>query len=797
MIPSVVKRLLSPIPIQLLVRLSISLLTCAVFATTPMPSVTRFRADGQVDVTGEGTQRTLNRGGQIGDWTLMAVIRSGSEHPQAVFEDFSTQTGHLVVADEHGVRVNLPKSLEPTFAATNTLYRGHSLSEVFSSDRDLLAEEFLAQRGDPDYAAVAACFPPIAKLRVYTFVGTHENIEKVGIFYGGGTPNFDPAAYVPAIEKIRQEGRVWDGLVGGWLPAVRFVYPEKPGEWSELIAYAPMRIENGNTRVQPVWYRVSRIENNVLRWIRYFDSYHPFPPRLETPVEPFYAELLAMRAGWERALAPGMQIDIPDQRLANLARHSLVRDMITRIGPFPKYGVFDRGYGGSEHDGFPDTFNADTTLMLEWGLFELAGQYLDNYFAFFVRNDGSLLYRGPETGQMGRMLTVAAQYANYTHDDQLLLKHRRRIDAIAKLLLDLRAQALTKPPGDPAYGMIAGWSEADACLDPDPPRYMQPYFSNNTEAERGFRELGAVWERIGKSRYQPELAAWGRRLQQEARALNTDLQNAISRSILTNTQPPCLPAIAGVKEPFHVAVARDPLDPQFRAYRPGMEMLYSGNLTRAQVVMIVQYRAAHHDTILGIPTCYGYNTHELAGFLSYGHGFGLLQHDFVREFLLALESLMAHQYTRGTWTAPETRNLDPKIFAAPYCTPAQAVVPLLTRWMLVFDDPASDTLWLAKGTPRNWLEDGKTIAVTNAPTRWGPVSFRMQSRLHERTIEARAQLPSHNAPARIKLRLRAPEGERIRSVTLDGEPWTQFDPDEETVALPARSKIRTSLTVHY
>ena len=143
-----------------------------------------------------------------------------------------------------------------------------------------------------------------------------------------------------------------------------------------------------------------------------------------------------------------------------------------------------------------------------------------------------------------------------------------------------------------------------------------------------------------------------------------------------------------MKEPFHVAVARDKLDPQFRSYRAYMEMLYSGNLTRAQVETIVNYRAAHHDIILGIPTVYGYDTHEWGGFLSYGHGYGLLQHDFTREYLLLLYSLMAHQYTRGTWTAPETRLLDPKRFAAPYCTPAQMTVPLLTRWMLVFEEPA-------------------------------------------------------------------------------------------------------------
>ena len=769
----------------------------AAAGVTPAPRAIRIGSGGVVEAGCGGAQGKLRPGDRLGDWTLMAVLRPGKQRPIAVFEDYSSPNGRILFADEEGSRTDFTKSLEPTFAEPASLYHGHSLQEVLNSDRDLLGEELLGKPGDPDYAEVAACFPPISKMRVYTFLGTHDCFEKVGIFYGGSTPNFDPAAYVPAIEKIRDEGRVCDGLVGGSLPALRFVYPEKPGDWSELVAYAPMRVENGNNRVQPVWYRVSRIESNTLRWVRYFDSYHGFPPRTEQRPERFYEELLAMRAGWERALQPGMKIEIPDQHLSDLAQHSLVRDMITRIGAFPKYGVFERGYGGSEHDGFLDTLNADAAAMLEWGLFDLAGQYLDNYLTFFVRDDGSILYRGPETGQLGRMLTIVAQYANYTRDARLLLKHRRRLDAVARLLLDLRGEALALPPDDPAYGMIAGWSEADSCLDPDPPRYMQPYLSNSTEAERGFRDLGAVWERVGRAKRQPELAAWGLRLRQEASAIASDLQNAIARSMLTNTQPPCLPAIAGVKEPFDVALKADTLDPQFRSYRAYAEMLHSGNLTRDQVKTIVEYRAAHRDTILGIPTCYGYNTHEMAGFLSYGHAFGLLQHDFVREYLLTLYSLAAHHYTRGTWTAPETRRLDPKEFAAPYCTPAQMTAPLLVRWMLVFEDPASNVLWLSKGTPRSWLEDGKRIAVSNAPTRWGRLSFSIESHLREGNVQVSMELPPRPKTAQIKLRLRVPEGNRIQSATVDGNDWLEFDATEETVTLPSQAKGHTAMLVRY
>ena len=766
-------------------------------AAPDAPKVTSISGSGMVVADWGGKESRIETGQSVGKWSLMAVVRGAPGDRLAVFEDFSQTNGHLLFVDAKGVKLNLPKSSEPTRADPKSLYRGHSLDEVFKSERDLLGDEILAQPRDPDYAEVAACFPPISKMYTSTFVGTHDCMEKVGVFYGGSTPNFDPVAYIPAIRKVCDEGRVLHGLVGGWLPTLRFVYPEKPGDWSELIIYAPMRVENGNQRVQPVWYRLSRIEDNTLRWARYFDSYHPFPPRLDAKPEAFYEELLSLRAGWDRALAQGMEIDVPDRHLADLARHSLVREMMTRIGAFPKYGVFDRGYGGSEHDGFPDTFNADTAAMLAWGLTDLARGYIDNYFTYFVRDDGSILYRGPETGQYGRMLTVVAQYANYTGDHELLLRHRRRLDAVAKLLLSLRAKALRLPVDDPAYGMIAGWSEADACLDPDPPRYMQPYLSNSTEAARGFEDLGAVWEKVGRKKHQPELARWGRELRQDSRALMTDLQQAIVRSMLTNTQPPCLPAIAGVKEPFHIAVARDKLDPQFRSYRAYVEMLHSGNLTRAQVETIVNYRAAHHDIILGIPTVYGYDTREWGGFLSYGHAYGLLQHDFVREYLLTLYSLMAHQYTRGTWTAPETRLLDPKRFAAPYCTPAQMVAPLLTRWMLVFEEPGSDTLWLAKGTPRAWLEDGQTIAVSRAPTPWGRLSFTLRSHLQAGMVEAMVELPPTPPTARVKLRLRVPEGHRIRSVTANGKSWEQFDAEEETVTMPPGAKGRVVLTVRY
>ncbi|HLA71029.1 MAG TPA: hypothetical protein VK624_05925 [Steroidobacteraceae bacterium] len=770
-------------------------------ATTSSPPlrITRILDDTRIELVDGKHRQQLRVGERYGAMTLTHVGTSPAAY--AVLEDFTRRDGRMLWLGASGVMLDLPKTLEATTADPRQLMLGHTVEEARASPTDLLGDEILARPGDPDYASVAPVFAPIRKVDAdtYSFVGTPLSSDKVGFTYGGRSPNFDPVTYQPSIAAVVKAGEVWNGLVGGYLPVLRFVYPEADGTWTELLAFAPLRLVNGNDRIQPVWYRVSRIENGALKWIRYVDTYQPFPPRAvddSSAAQGFYQDLMQLKPGWDAILGESMKIELPDERVANMARFGLVRAILTRAGDFPKYGAVDKNYAGSEHDGFPDTFTVETAAMLEWGLTSRAGRYIDNYFSQFVRDDGSLLYRGPEIGQFGRMLTVLAQYADRGGDPSLLLKLRPRISAITELLRWRRAEGRKLPADDPAHGLISGWSEADASLELDPPRYMQPYFSNSTEAARGFHDLGAVWRRIGTSRGDEALTTYGARLMADGAELENDVATAFARSILEADGHRVVPAIAGAKQPFHLAVQRDPLDPQYRAYRAYMEMMYSGNLSPEQVGIVIDSRARHHDVLLGVPVAYGYNTGVLAGFLAYGHGYGLIQHDRIREALLLTYSHMAHQYTRGTWMAPETRPPLGEDQAAPYCTPAQLVASLMTRWLLVFEDPRADVLWLGKGIPRAWLEDGKVTWVWAAPTRWGRVSFDITSHARQRRIEARIARPEHFS-AETRLRLRAPAGARMKSVTLNGRAWNQFDAAGETIVIPAGTRGAVEIVARY
>ena len=102
------------------------------------------------------------------------------------------------------------------------------------------------------------------------------------------------------------------------------------------------------------------------------------------------------------------------------------------------------------------------------------------------------------------------------------------------------------------------------------------------------------------------------------------------------------------------------------------------------------------------------------------------------------------------------------------------------RAMLVMED--AEVLWPARATPRAWLQQGKKIAVTA-----GHLLRHRGLRNHLR----RGPRPHHRhrrdafppaAPLRAD-RLRHPKALPIRSVTVNGKPWTAFSPDKETIEL--------------
>ncbi len=106
----------------------------------------------------------------------------------------------------------------------------------------------------------------------------------------------------------------------------------------------------------------------------------------------------------------------------------------------------------------------------------------------------------------------------------------------------------------------------------------------------------------------------------------------------------------------------------------------------------------------------------------------------------------------------------------------------LYRNMLVreLDD---ETLLLCQATPRRWLENGKHIEVKRAPTWFGNISLELQSLAKSGIIRATFQLDGRQSVKSVLVRLRHPEGLRIRRVTVNGKDWQDFDPAKEWVRI--------------
>ena len=196
----------------------------------------------------------------------------------------------------------------------------------------------------------------------------------------------------------------------------------------------------------------------------------------------------------------------------------------------------------------------------------------------------------------------------------------------------------------------------------------------------------------------------------------------------------------------------------------------------------------------------------------FGFPHGLLQHDMVERFLLHFFTQSAHGSSRGFWMTPESSSIIDRTHNVWYSAAGPNNVPLCLKWMLVFEEPETRTLWLAKATPRDWLVsgDGAPLVVSNATTRYGRVSYSLSVAASAAdasggagtyTVTANVTVPKTLAmtgpqqpTGGIRLRLRAPleHAGKLSSVTMGGKPWAGFDAATETIDISA-SELTSSL----
>jgi hypothetical protein len=162
----------------------------------------------------------------------------------------------------------------------------------------------------------------------------------------------------------------------------------------------------------------------------------------------------------------------------------------------------------------------------------------------------------------------------------------------------------------------------------------------------------------------------------------------------------------------------------------------------------------------------------------------LLQLNRVEEYILFLYAHRYHDHSRGSWTAGEVSGITGD--GALFCIPAQQTIPLLVRWMLVYEEFDEDRLHFGRAIPRDWIATGEPIEVIGAPTRWGRVSYRLERR-DANTLVATVTLPERGElPEYVHMSFRVERDRKLHSAMLNGKPAELEGPHNDAIVAKTR-----------
>ncbi|HEY7210690.1 MAG TPA: hypothetical protein VH477_10500 [Bryobacteraceae bacterium] len=116
---------------------------------------------------------------------------------------------------------------------------------------------------------------------------------------------------------------------------------------------------------------------------------------------------------------------------------------------------------------------------------------------------------------------------------------------------------------------------------------------------------------------------------------------------------------------------------------------------------------------------------------------------------------------------------------------------------LLIRETDDHTLLIGQAAPRKWLAAGQNIDVSRAPTYFGEVSFHIQSHSAAGSIAASVELEPQHRPDVLLVRLRHPEQKSIRSVSVNGESWRDFDRNKEWIRIEKPVERRYEISASY
>ena len=305
-----------------------------------------------------------------------------------------------------------------------------------------------------------------------------------------------------------------------------------------------------------------------------------------------------------------------------------------------------------------------------------------------------------------------------------------------------------------------------------------PVFSLNSNAKgwRALRDTSALLAALGDR-------AEAERLRAMAADFRREILAAVTKSVDLKLEPPFIPnALLGEENPYEVITGT-----KMGSYWNLMANNILGTEVFGQNSALesgmLHYFQQHGGVFMGMVRArpwpsFWVSTANLNPLYGWYYVRTLLRRDEPERALVSFYGMLSAGLSPDTFTCGEACALQPldQWGRQYYCPPnsagnafwLQTLRNLLVQDWDLDDNGEPDTLRLLFATPRRWLADGQTIKVERAPTAFGQVSARVESKLSQGEVVAEVMLPTRNPPKRTQLRIRLPEAWRVISARAAG-----------------------------
>lgn len=457
----------------------------------------------------------------------------------------------------------------------------------------------------------------------------------------------------------------------------------------------------------------------------------------------FDSQKAKCRATWENLLSKAMRVEVPEPIVNAAWKSTIIGNLLLLRGDHMNYSA------GNQYATMYEAESGDAVrAMLLWGMNDEGRKMIPPLLDYGV-NPGLRFH------DAAFKLQLLAHHYWLTRDAKFFLEQKPRWSKCVEILTREREASNGLLPREAYCG-----DEADKVFS----------LNSNANGWRGLRDVALVLEQIGE-------VAEAKKIKIVANKLHQSILAAVEKSERRDTQSTFIPiALFGEEKPYEMITAtrRGAYWNLLIPYILGSE-IFAGT---ERETSILRYIEEHGGLCMGM-----IRFHQHSGLFANEDGLddlyglryvdALLRRDEPERAIVSFYGKLAQGMTRNTFLSAEGTGLRPldgfgrPMYLPPTCS-GNALFLWHLRSMLVQDydldhNGEPESLRLLFATPRRWLENGKAISVENAPTSFGEVSIRVESKLARGEVIAKIKIPKRNPAQKTLLRIRLPDGWKINS----------------------------------